>query len=103
MRIPDYPHTSMKPMVSSVKPTVRAAILDEPERRLDFLKSQVAFLEENLTSDEKSDKLIAAKLEALTQKISQLENLVNQMSDACMKGDEEVIALLNSFKPIEHD
>lgn len=96
MRMPDYPHTS-------VKPEVRAAILDEPEKRLDFLKSQVAFLEENLTDDEKSDKLIAAKLEALTQKISQLENLINQMSDACEKGEKEVVALLNTFEPIKRD
>ncbi len=102
MRIPDYPHLSVKPN-RIVKPETRAALLDEPTKNLKFLKDQMIFLEEHLTDAEKSDKLIAAKLEALKQKISHLENLIKQMSDACAKGTQEVQALLDSFEPIEHD
>lgn len=102
MKIPDYPHLSAKPN-QIVKPETRAALLDEPTKNLKFLKDQMAFLDEHLTDTEKSDKLIAAKLEALTQKISRLEMMIKQMGDACAKGTQEVQALLDSFEPIKHD
>lgn len=90
----DQPHLS-------VNPDTLNSLIEEPTKNLKFLKDQMRFLNEHLTNDEKSDELIAAKLTALNQKISQLEKMIKQMNDICTKGAQEVQSLLDSFKPID--
>ncbi len=92
----DQPHLS-------VNPDTLNSLIEEPTKNLNFLKDQMQFLNEHLTDDEKSDELIAAKLTALNQKISQLEKMIKQMSDICTKGTQEVRSLLDSFEPIDRD
>lgn len=82
----------------SIKPETKVVLLSEHEKRLEFLKRQRMLLDENLTEEEKEDRIISAKLQALSSKISQLENWIKQIGEAFDKGEREVQALIDSFE-----
>lgn len=91
----ETPHLSIKPQL--IKPETKHILLDEHEQRLNFLKRQRALLDENLTEEEKADKIISAKLQAISEKISQLENLIKQLGEAFEKSNREAQALIDSL------
>lgn len=82
----------------SIKPETKFILLNEHEKRLEFLKRQRMLLDENLTEEEKQDRIISAKLQAISSKISQLENMIKQLGEALEKGAHEVQALIDSFE-----
>lgn len=92
----ETPHLSFKPQL--IKPETKRILLGEHEQRLEFLKRQKKLLDENLTEEEKTDRIISAKLQAISEKISQLENLIKQWEEAFEKCNREAQALLNSFE-----
>lgn len=91
----ETPHLSIKPQL--IKPETKRILLGEHEQRLDFLKRQKKLLGENLTEEEKADKIISAKLQAISEKISQLENLIKQLGEAFEKSNREAQALIDSL------
>ena len=88
-------HLSIKPQL--IKPETKRILMGEHEQRLDFLKRQKKLLDENLTEEEKSDRIISAKLQAISEKISQLENLIKQLGEAFEKSNREAQALIDSL------
>ena len=81
----------------SIKPETKFILLNEHEKRLEFLKRQRTLLDENLTEEEKEDKIISAKLQAISSKIAKLEDMIKQLGEALEKGADEVQALIASF------
>ena len=81
----------------SIKPETKFILLNEHEQRLEFLKRQRMLLDENLTEEEKSDRIISAKLQAISSKIAKLEDMIKQLGEALEKGTHEVQTLIASF------